>query len=147
MKKSHAIRLLSQYLDHVYRRRRANHSSRGNWCLKLFKENRKPEVVLQLHKRTALNGTVFNEFHSLFAQFECPRPSTVINNGFHNNNRSIQSQPVSSRTINKILCSHSLPSKEYDVIHPECNFVVDSAIIAQTPNHFTEILISQHASY
>ena len=77
---------------------------------------------------TAHNGTSLNECLSLFEQFERPGPSAVFNNGSHNNIHVIQSQPLSSRNRNKTLNSHPIPSREYDVIDPEHNCMVDSAI-------------------
>ena len=88
-----------------------------------------------------------NEFRSLFDRFERLRPSTVFNNGSNNNSHTNQSQPVSSRTRNKLLQCHPIPYRAHDVIQTECNCVLDSAIPVQKPKHFTDTLTSQHASY
>ena len=54
----------------------------------------------------------------------------------------MESQPVSSRTRNKVLLS-----QEHDVVQLKCKYVVDWAIPVQNPDHFTDTLTSQHASY
>ena len=91
--------------------------------LNYLSKHGKQEVVLQLHKRTDHNGTLLNECRSFFDKFERSRPYIVVNNGSHSTERATQPQPVPSRTRNNVLLS-----QYHDVVHPECNYVVDSAI-------------------
>ena len=70
--------------------------------LNYFRKNGKTEVVMQLHERTSYNGTLLNECRYLFDQFEHPRLSEAINNESTIPSHTNQSQPVSSRTRNKL---------------------------------------------
>ena len=75
-----------------------------------LRKNGITEVVIQLLKRKAYNGTLLNECRSIFNQFERPLPSKMIQN-----TQVVRSLPSSTH-------------EDDESLQPECYYVVDSDI-------------------
>lgn len=95
---------------------------------------------MQLHKKTAYNGTFFNECRSLFDQY----PSEVIKNASTIASPAHQSQRAWSRTRNKLSQSQPINSTRNDAIRTEYHCMVCSVISVKKN---TDTLTNQYARY
>ena len=93
----------------------------------MFETNGATEVAIKLHESTACNGTLLNECRYLFDYFELPTPSKVSINA-----------PTSISTN---------ASTKHDIIQLECHCAVNSEVLVQKPKHFTDTLVTQHATH
>ena len=101
------------------------------------------EVVIQLHKRSAYNGTLLNECRSLFNQFDRPAPSEIIHN------THTISSPPSTTIKDRLRRSPRLAAKyiESQSSQLESHYIVYSAVLVSQPKHFTDTLSSLHSHY
>ena len=112
------------------------------------------EAVKKLRKRTACNGDLLSDVHSLFSQFQRIIPSQIMSNlpanprNDDSASRAVyeinKSPPVSSRARSKTNQSQPLALTIHDIIQPEYHCVLDSAFPVK--KHFTDTLVSKHAS-
>ena len=89
--------------------------------LNFIQRNNRTECMAQLHKRETCNGTLLNEYRSLFDQFGRPNPSKILQ----------ITKPSAIMHNNKIFTLES-------------HCIVDSAAPVLTPRYYADTLKSAH---